>query len=87
MVDLVYCLTNLLFFGILLSCYCTNLNSSIICFLFSGDIYFSFGISLSFSSVFKCDSFECNYFGDFETLVILSAVLLPIKSPVTPAVF
>ena len=34
-------------------------------------------ISISFSSVF-----ESNSFGDFEILLILTAVLLPIKSPV-----
>ena len=65
----------------------SNLNSSIICCLFSWDIYFSFGIFISFSSVFECHSFECNSFEwnsfeDFEILVIFSAILLPIKSPV-----
>ena len=39
-----YCLTNLLFFDIPLLYY-VNLNSSIICCLFSGDIYLSFGFS------------------------------------------
>ena len=53
-----------------------------ICFLFSGDMYLSFGISISSSFC------ECNSLGDFfETLVILSAILLPIKSPVASAVF
>ena len=48
MVDLMHCLTNLLFFDIPLLCYYTNLNSSIICCLFSGDINLSFGFSISF---------------------------------------
>ena len=87
MVDLMYCLLNLLLFDIPLLHYYTNLNSSIICHLFSGDIYLSFGISASCSSVFKCNSLECNFFRNFETLVILSAILLPIKSPVPSAVF
>ena len=75
MVDLMYCLTNLLFFDIPL--YYTNLNSTIICCLLSGYIYIyiyiylSFGISISFSTVF-----ECNF---FETLAILSAILLPMN--------
>ena len=78
-----YCLENLLFFDIPLLYYYTNLNLSIICCLFSGDIYLSFGISISFSFVFECNSFEAfceeNSFGDFEILVILSAILLSIK--------
>ena len=74
--------TNLLFFDIPLLYYYTNLNSSIIYCLFSGDIYLSFGISILFSF------FNCNSLGDFfETLVILSAILLPIKSPFASAVF
>ena len=76
------CLINLLLFDIPLLYYYTNLNLSIICFLFSAEIYLSFGISIS--SPF-C---EYNYLGNFfETLVILSAVLLPIKLPVASAVF
>ena len=45
-------------------------------------IYFSFGTSTSLlaSSKLVCGDF-------FETLVILSAILLPIKSPVASAVF
>ena len=75
-----YCLTNLSFFDIPFLYYYTNLNSSINCCLFSGDIYLSFGISISFSS--------CNSLEDFlEILGILSAILLPIKSPVASAVF
>ena len=82
MVDLMYCLTNLLFFDIPLLHNYTNLNSSIICCLFLGDIHLSFDIYVSFSSVF-----ECNSFGDFEILVILSAILLPSRSLVASAVF
>ena len=79
-------LLNLLFFGIPLLYYYINLNSSIICCLSCGDIYISFGISLLAS--FECNSFECNSVEDFfEALVILSAILIPIKSPVPPAVF
>ena len=83
MADLVYCLTNLLFFDIpLLYCY-TNLNSSITCCLFSEDMYLSFGISISSLGVFFCSSLE--YF--FQIFIILSAILLPIKSPVASATF
>ena len=79
-----YCLTNLLFFDIPWLYYYTNLNSSIICCLFSGDTHLSFGVSILFSSVFGCNSFEfnsfeCNSFGDFEIFVILSAISLPVK--------
>ena len=74
------CLTSLLFFDIpLLYCY-TNLNSSIIYCLSSGDMYLFFFVVRHFSSF-------CNSLGDFKALVILSAVLLPIKSPVASAVF
>ena len=45
----------------------------------SGNIYFSFGVFISFSSVFECKF--------FEALAILSAVLLPIKAPVASADF
>ena len=83
MVDLMHCLTNLLFFGIPLLYY-TNLNSSIICCLSSGDMYLFLRVVLSKSiSV----SLFCNSLADFfEMLVILSAILLPIKSPVASAV-
>ena len=71
----------------------TNLNSSIICFLSSGDIYLFLGVSISISFFISSLSlhnslevffFECN---SVETPVILSAILLPIKSPVASAVF
>ena len=52
--------------------------------VFSGDISLSSGISLSFSfvSISELVCIEC-----FETLVILLAILLPVKSPVASAVF
>ena len=67
----------------------TNLNSSIICCLSSGDMFFFsyeyfFSTSSSFVSSLLCHSFV-DFF--FETLVILSAILLPIKSPVASAIF
>ena len=78
---LMYYLMNLLFFGIPVLYYCTDLNSSVICF-FSGNICLFFGISVSSLATSKLLCDDC-----FETLVILSAILLPIKSPVAPAVF
>ena len=82
MVDLVHCLINSLFFNILLLYYYTSLNSSIISCLFYGDMYLSFGVSdSSLASLF------CGFLYFLETLVILSAVLLPIKSPVACAGF
>ena len=77
MVHLMCHLSNLLFFGIPLLYY-INLNSSIICCLSFGEIYLSFGISLLTS--FDCISSLCDFFEGFA--VILSAILLPIKSPV-----
>ena len=85
MIDLMLCrLTNLLFLDIS-SLYCyTNLNSSIICCLSPGDMCNFFSASISSF----CYSLECNSVGDFlEGVVILSAILLPIKSPVASAVF
>ena len=65
----------------------TNLNSSIICFFSSGDMYHFLGVAISTSSFVS--SLLCNSFIDFffETIVILSAILLPIKSFVASAVF
>ena len=78
--------SNLLFFDIPLLYYYINLNSSVICCLSCGEMYLSFGISLLAS--FEGNSVKCNYFGDFfEELVILSAILLAIKSPIASAVF
>ena len=76
----------MLFFDIeLLYCY-TNLNSSIICCLSFGDMYLFLGVALSTST--SVSSFG-NSLVDFlfETLVILSAILLPIKSQVASAFF
>ena len=110
MVDLVECLTNLLFFGIQLFYYyagfslliiyylssgiCilihtyvlgTNPYSSITCFLSSGDMYlFLCVVNCTSSSSSSSSSLLLDF---FETLVILSAILLPIKSPVASAVF
>ena len=70
MFDLAHCLPTLLFFDIpVLYCY-TNLNSSIICCLFSGDMYLSFGSSVTLLVLSFCDFLE-----DFDALVILSAIL------------
>ena len=84
MVGSVYYLKNLLFFDIPLLYYYINLRSSIIFFLSTGDIYLSLDISLlcSFLTVSKL------FFSDvLETFMILSAILLPVKSPVASAVF
>ena len=74
-----HCLANLLFFDIPLLYYYTNLNSSIICCIFSGDIYLSFGIS---SSLFASSKSFCE-----DVFVMFSTMLLPIKSRVAYAVF
>ena len=68
----------------LLYCY-TNLNSSIIYCLSSGDMYLFLGVALSTST--SVLSFGNSSVDFFETLVILSAILLPIKSPAASAVF
>ena len=80
---MMHCLTNLLFFGIPLLYSYINLKSSIIFCLFSGDMYLFFGASNSSLASLFCNSLECNSVEDFfETTVILSAILLPIKSSV-----
>ena len=81
MVNLVYCPTDLLFFDISLSYYFINLNLSMICSLFSGDIYIFLQVYLF------CLKPLLKYFCAFGTFVILLAFLLPIKSPVASAVF
>ena len=53
---------------------------------FSEDMYLSFGTSI-LSSFCECNCSECDFWEDFDALVILSAILLPIKSPVASAVF
>ena len=84
MFDVMRCLLNLLFFHIpLLYCY-TNLNSSIICYFSSGDMYFFIGTSI-LSSDYDFFDFSAEDFS--ETIVILSAISLPIKSSVPSAVF
>ena len=84
MVYLVYCLTNLLFFDILLLYCYINLRSSIIFCLSSGDIYLSLGISLAYS-LLNISKLFCGEV--FQTFTILSPILLPIKSPIASAVF
>ena len=84
MVNLVYCLTNLLFDDISLLYYYVNLISSIILCLSSEDIYLSLDISLSYLFVIVSKLF-CSEF--LERFVILLAILLPIKAPVASAVF
>ena len=79
MVDLVHCLTNLLYLDIPLLYYYINLRSSILFCLSFGDIYLSLGISLSCSFVTISELFCCEV---FEAFVILSAISLPIKSTV-----
>ena len=79
------CLTNLLFFHIPLLYYYISLSSSIVCCLFSDDMYLFLVVALSTSaSVSSFGKFLVDF---FERLVILSAILLPIKSPVASAVF
>ena len=75
MVDLMCRLSNLLFFDIPLLYY-ISLNSSVMFCLSFGEIYFSLGISLLTSF--------CDF---FDAIVILSAISLPIKSPVASAFF
>ena len=64
MVELVYYLTNLLFFDISLLYYGINFRSSIIFCLFCRDIYVSFGI-LSIKSCIFCSNFNCFCFHNF----------------------
>ena len=86
--DLMHCLRNFLFLDILLLYCYTKINSSIICFLFSGDMYLSFGVSDSSLASLFCGFLDCNSVEDvFEKLIISSSILLPIKSPVASAVF
>ena len=82
MVDSLYHLIRLLFFDIplLLLYYYINLRSSIIFCLCYGDAYLSLSISSSLVSQLFCSEV-------FKTLVILLAILFPMKSPVASAVF
>ena len=72
MVDLVYYLTDLLFFDIPLLYYYTNLILSVVLCFSSGGIYLSLGIYISclFFSVSKLYYYEV-----FETFIVLSAIL------------
>ena len=84
MADLFYFLKNIIFFY-----YYIDLTSLIIFLSFFGDLHLSFGISLSslmFSVSFVTLS-KLSCVKVLETLMILSAILLPIKSPVASAVF
>ena len=54
MVNWAYCLRSLLLFDMSLLYYCKKIRSPIICYLFSRNIYLSFGFSITFSSV--CES-------------------------------
>ena len=60
----------------------SNFNSLIICCLSSEDMYLFLWAVISTSSLLLFLLLDF-----FETLVILSAILLPIKSPVASAVF
>ena len=89
MVASMYCLTNLLFFDIALLYYYINLSSSIIHCLSLGYIYiYIYTFYLVFLFHFY---FLLNYFVNAIPLmiffVILSAILLPIKSPVGSGIF
>ena len=84
MVGLVYCLKHLLYFDIPLMYYYINITSSMIFCLSSRGIYLSFLMSLScsFLTIYKL---FCGKILAF--FVILSVILLPIKSPVASAFF
>ena len=89
MVDLMYFLTNLSFFVVTLLHYHINLRSSIIFCLFSGDIDFFLGISLS-NHVFSASRSSVHelFCGEvLKTFAVLSAILLPTTSPAASANF
>ena len=79
MVDLMFHLLSSLFFGIPLLYYASFTSLIIFC-VSLGEVYLSFGILLITSS--DCISSLCVF---FYALVIISAILLPIKSPVVSA--
>ena len=80
MVEKFYCMANFLFFDILFCSYfLANLSSSIIC-LFADDIYISLSNFLSTSS-------SIAFVLSWTVPVTLSAVLLPIKSPLLLLLF
>ena len=79
----------MLFFDIPLSYYYINFNSSIICCLSFGDTYLSFAISLLalfWGMSLEFNSLDFLEFNSVEELVILSAILSPIKCIVPSAV-
>ena len=80
MVDLVECVTSLLFFDIPLLCY--YLRSSIMFLYYPEDIFLSPSIFVSLLTVSDifCGELHLIY-------VILSRILLPIKSPAVSAAF
>ena len=66
----------------------TNLNSSIIFCLSFGDIYLFLLVVANFTSSVSLSSLLCDFLtGFFDILVNLSAILLPVKSPVASAVY
>ena len=75
MIDLVYCLSNVLFFGIPLTYYYFNLRSSIIFCPVSGNKYLSLRSSLSFSVLFISFITVSELFSGEN----LTAALLPVK--------
>ena len=82
MVDLIYCVANVLFFDISLLYYYTNLNSSMICCLFSGDMYLSFCFSLlALSKLFLNVISSTIFLNAFQLkhLLFFAAIFLPIK--------
>ena len=89
MVDLMYCLTNSLFFDIPLLYYYINLRSLIMSCLFwryiSSFLVFHYQIyifSVSISTVSEL------FFNELlDVFLVLLAILLPVKSPVASAVF
>ena len=81
MIDVVYCLTNLLFFDIpLLYCY-ISLKLPKMFPLSSGDLYHFLSVSLS-CSLLAVSKLLC-----VKVLEMLSAILLPNKLPVASSVF
>ena len=89
MVALTYYLTNLLFYDVSLLYSYINLSPSIILCLSSRDKNLSLGISLSSPLFFfYLQTVSELFFGEgLKTFVILSSNLLPIKSPVSSALF
>ena len=89
MVGLVYYLTNWLFIGVLSLTNTSILNHRQFLCLFSGEVYLSLGISLSFLifsiAFITVSELFCSQV--LEAFVILLAILLPVISPVASAIF